>query len=71
MKRNVLVIVWFVLALVCYAIYRIYGVEVQEDGTLQELFVMIPLAYLFVMVGAVTLVIRVIHSRGARTITSD
>ncbi|EES48155.1 DUF3955 domain-containing protein [Clostridium botulinum] len=57
MKKYILSMIPFVLAMGCVIAYNIIGSEVAADGTLIEPFFLIPIGYIFVLVSMVSLII--------------
>ncbi|WP_252214914.1 MULTISPECIES: DUF3955 domain-containing protein [unclassified Clostridium] len=57
MKKYILSIIPFVLAMGCVIAYNIIGSEVAPDGTLIEPFFLIPIGYIFVLISIVSLII--------------
>ncbi|CRK85178.1 DUF3955 domain-containing protein [Neobacillus massiliamazoniensis] len=43
------------LGVVCLIIYSMIGSKVAPDGTLEEPFFLIPLSYLFVLIGIISI----------------
>ena len=50
------------LGVLCIIMFNIIGSEVKPDGTLVEPFFLIPLAYLFVLIGIITILFVAIFS---------
>ncbi|MBW3491896.1 DUF3955 domain-containing protein [Bacillus sp. FDAARGOS_1420] len=50
------------LGVLCIVMFNIIGSEVKPDGTLVEPFYLIPLAYLFVLIGIITILFVAIFS---------
>ncbi|NFH68194.1 DUF3955 domain-containing protein [Clostridium botulinum] len=57
MKKYILSMIPFVLAMGCVIAYNIIGSEVAADGTLIEPFFLIPIGYIFILVSMVSLII--------------
>jgi len=51
-----------ILGVLCIIMFNIIGSEVKPDGTLVEPFFLIPLAYLFVLIGIITILFVAIFS---------
>ncbi|WP_195575185.1 DUF3955 domain-containing protein [Paenibacillus sp. 1001270B_150601_E10] len=51
-----------VLGLLCFVIFSMIGSYVASDGTLVEPFFLVPIGYLFLFLGALTLMFTVIRS---------
>jgi xanthine/uracil permease len=54
MKKYLLASTPILLGVVCLIIYSIIGSRVASDGTLEEPFFLIPLSYLFVLIGIIS-----------------
>jgi uncharacterized membrane protein len=54
MKKYLLASTPILLGVVCLIIYSIIGSRVAPDGTLEEPFFLIPLSYLFVLIGIIS-----------------
>ncbi|MGG0260561.1 DUF3955 domain-containing protein [Bacillus mycoides] len=50
------------LGVLCIIMFNIIGSEVKPDGTLVEPFFLIPLAYLFVFTGIITILFVAVFS---------
>lgn len=53
MKKYILNLVPFIITAICIISYNIIGSEILPDGTLSEPFYLIPIAWLFFLVGIV------------------
>ncbi|SHM89696.1 Protein of unknown function [Anaerosporobacter mobilis DSM 15930] len=60
MKKYLLNVIPFIIAGICFLSYNVIGSEVLADGTLSEPFYLIPMAYLFVLIGLVWLIVNVV-----------
>lgn len=58
MKKNIITIIPFLITIGCIIAFNLIGSEVLPDGTLQEPFFLIPIAWLFLLIGIVSVVIR-------------
>lgn len=63
MKKYILNLIPFMMAFGCLLAFNIIGCEVTPDGTLIEPFFLIPVAWLFIFVGIIGLIIRAIKGR--------
>lgn len=45
------------LSILCFGAYFLIGSEVDENGILHEPFALLPLGYVFVLIGAIWLII--------------
>ncbi|WFD10917.1 DUF3955 domain-containing protein [Tepidibacter hydrothermalis] len=57
MKKNILILIPFILGLGCFISYNIIGSEVAPDGTLIEPFFLIPMSYLFMLIGIIASIV--------------
>ncbi len=57
MKKNLLILIPFILAVGCFIAYNIIGSEVAPDGTLIEPFFLIPMTYLFMLIGIIASIV--------------
>ncbi|MEA2112573.1 MAG: DUF3955 domain-containing protein [Patescibacteria group bacterium] len=60
MKKYLLAIIFLVLGIGCAVAYKLIGSEVAPDGTLKEPFALIPLGWLFIIIGISKLTITYI-----------
>ena len=60
MKKYLLNLIPFIIAGICFLAYNVIGSEVLADGTLSEPFYLIPMSYLFVLIGLVWLIVNVV-----------
>lgn len=60
MKKYLLNVIPFIIVGICFLAYNVIGSEVLADGTLSEPFYLIPMAYLFVLIGLVWLIVNVV-----------
>lgn len=58
MKKYILSAIPFVIAVICLAAYNMIGSSVAPDGTLNEPFFLIPIFWLFTLIGVIGLIIR-------------
>lgn len=58
MKKYILNLIPFVGVAACIVAYNVIGSEVMSDGTLAEPFYLIPIAWIFLLIGIVGLVAR-------------
>lgn len=58
MKKNILYSIPFLIAIGCLVIFNIIGSEVAADGTLIEPFFLIPIFWLFSLIGILALIFR-------------
>ncbi|CAM3824957.1 DUF3955 domain-containing protein [Mesobacillus zeae] len=63
MKKAMLMLVPFIISAVCLIAYNMIGSEVAPDGTLNEPFFLIPIAWLAFFAGIVSLIINTFTSR--------
>ncbi|UNP79191.1 DUF3955 domain-containing protein [Bacillus nitratireducens] len=61
-KRYLLASSPIILGVLCIIMFNIIGSEVKPDGSLVEPFFLIPLAYLFVLIGIITILFVAIIS---------
>lgn len=59
MKKYILNIIPFIMSAGCLLAFNIIGSEVAPDGTLVEPFFLIPMAWLFIFIGIIGLIISV------------
>lgn len=57
MKKNILILIPFILGLGCFICYNLIGSEIAPDGTLIEPFFLIPMSYLFMLIGIIASII--------------
>lgn len=57
MKKYLLSIISFFISIVCILSYNVIGSSVAPDGTLIEPFYLIPMSWLFLIIGLVSLII--------------
>ncbi|MEJ8554742.1 DUF3955 domain-containing protein [Tepidibacter sp. Z1-5] len=62
MKKNLLILIPFILGLGCFIIYNIIGYEVAPDGTLVESFFLIPIGHLFILIGIISSIVSFFHN---------
>lgn len=55
MKKYLLASTPILIGVICLVIYSIIGSSVAPDGTLEEPFFLIPLSYLFVFIGIISI----------------
>lgn len=58
MKKYILSLIPFILSIGCFAAFNMIGSKVLEDGTLSEPFFLIPLGFLFFLIGMIGLSTR-------------
>lgn len=58
MKKYILNLIPFIIVGLCIVAFNLIGSEVLSDGTLVEPFYLIPIAWLFLFIGIVGLIIR-------------
>ena len=51
------------LSIMCFGAYFLIGIEIDESGILNEPFALLPLGYVFGIIGAVWLIISSIFSK--------
>ena len=56
MKKYLISIISFLIGAGCMITYNIIGTEVAADGTLIEPFALLPLGYIFLFIGVVSLI---------------
>ncbi len=68
MKRTLIHLSLLLLtgAVVCTVAYRLIGVRVEADGTLQEAFALIPIGYFLGGAGVVSGIAGLLWRKGAR-----
>lgn len=57
MKKYLLSIISFLISIVCILSYNVIGSSVAPDGTLIEPFYLIPMSWLFLIIGLASLII--------------
>ncbi len=57
MKKYIFSIISGLIGLICFAAYNIIGAEVLPDGRIAEPFVLIPIGFLFVLIGVISAII--------------
>lgn len=57
MKKYLLSIISFFISIVCILSYNVIGSSVAPDGTLIEPFYLIPMSWLFLIIGLASLII--------------
>lgn len=62
MKKNILILIPFILGLGCFISYNIIGSEVAPDGTLVEPFFLIPISYLFMLIGIIASIVSLFRN---------
>ena len=62
MKKYLLSIISFFISIVCILSYNVIGSSVAPDGTLIEPFYLIPISWLFLIIGLASLIIVFIVS---------
>lgn len=62
MKKYLLSIISFFISIVCILSYNVIGSSVAPDGTLIEPFYLIPMSWLFLIIGLASLIIVFIVS---------
>lgn len=58
MKKNILFAIPFILAACCIVVFNLIGSTVNAEGFLVEPFFLIPFAYIFFLIGIISLVAR-------------
>lgn len=53
MKKYLLALILFIVGIGCFVTFNIIGSEVAPDGTLQEPFFLLPMGFLFVVIGII------------------
>ena len=53
MKKKFLVLIPFIIGIACMVAFNIIGSEVAPDGTLLEPFYLIPMSFLFMVIGII------------------
>lgn len=59
-KKYLLVIIPILLGVICFISYNVIGSKIAQDGTLVEPFWLIPLGYLFSLIGIIALIVIII-----------
>lgn len=67
MKKYILNLVPFIITVISIISYNIIGSEVLQDGTLSEPFYLIPIAWLFFLVGIAVNLLLYIKNKKAST----
>lgn len=62
MKKYLLSIISFFISIVCILSYNVIGSSVAPDGTLIEPFYLIPMSWLFLIIGLASLIIVFVAS---------
>ncbi|WP_102401204.1 DUF3955 domain-containing protein [Haloimpatiens massiliensis] len=62
MKKYLLSLISFIIAISCIVAYNIIGSKIAPDGTLIEPFFLIPIGWLFIIIGIVSALIIFITS---------
>ncbi|MBE9488331.1 MAG: DUF3955 domain-containing protein [Bacteroidetes bacterium] len=62
MKKYIFALLFFGLSVCCVLAFNIIGQEIAEDGTLIEPFFLIPLFYIFFLIGMVITIFQLIRS---------
>lgn len=57
MKKYKITLLCLIMTLLCLVSYNLIGSKVLEDGTLQEPFFLIPIAYLFLFASIISAVV--------------
>lgn len=57
MKKYKIALLCLIMTLICVVSYNLIGSKVLEDGTLQEPFFLIPIAYLFLFASIISAVV--------------
>ncbi|WP_291649319.1 DUF3955 domain-containing protein [Clostridium sp.] len=60
MKKYIISLTSFILSISCIIAFNIIGSDVAPDGTLMEPFFLIPLFYIFLFIGIISLFISFI-----------
>lgn len=63
MKKYIVSIVSFIMALGCSLSYNVIGSEVLADGTLKEPFFLIPIGFVFLFIGIISLIINLVINK--------
>ena len=53
MKKYLLTLIPFIIGIGCFVAFGIIGSEVAPDGTLVEPFALLPMGYLFLIIGII------------------
>lgn len=61
MKKNLLILIPFILSFGCFISYNLIGSEIAPDGTLVEPFFLIPMSYLFMLIGIIASIISLFY----------
>ncbi|MFD3157939.1 DUF3955 domain-containing protein [Haloimpatiens sp. FM7330] len=56
-KRNILAIISFTIAFGCVISFNIIGSKVTPDGTLVEPFFLVPICFLFIAIGMISIIV--------------
>lgn len=62
MKKNIFNLIPFIVTVLCIIAYNVIGSEVLADGILVEPFYLIPIAWVFFLIGIIGVGIRIIFS---------
>lgn len=57
MKKYLLSLISFGIAIVCIVAYSIMGISISTNGTISEPFFLLPLSYLFALVGLISTIV--------------
>lgn len=57
MKKYLLPLISFIISISCIVAYNIIGAKIAPDGTLIEPFFLIPIGWLFIIIGIVSVLI--------------
>lgn len=62
MKKYIVSLISFIISISCIIAFNIIGSEIASDGTLIESFFLIPLSYIFLFVGIISILISSLRS---------
>ncbi|WP_195938062.1 DUF3955 domain-containing protein [Romboutsia sp. 1001713B170131_170501_G6] len=60
MKKYILNLIPFIIGIGCFLSFSFIGSEVAPDGTLVEPFFLVPIGYLFLFIGIIGVLVRVV-----------
>lgn len=62
MRKYILNILPFFIGIGCIIAFNLIGSDIAPDGTLNEPFYLIPLAYVFFIIGIIVILVKVIRN---------
>lgn len=68
MKKYLVSIISIGMSVLCFILFSVIGSEVLADGTLREPFFLIPIAYLFITIAVVSMIIVFIKNKNYKKI---